>query len=83
MSIVYSTGDNTYLRDVVATPINGTFPAVAFTGRPGFTMVVDTVTLGQNVSGGNCTVPESVQGIATLVAFDPPALPQGLLVAPR
>lgn len=79
MSVIYSTGDNTYLRDAVSVPLNGTFPAVAFKGRPGVTMLVDTVTLAQAVSGGGCTVPESSQDIATLVAFDPPNAPQGLL----
>ena len=82
MAIMYTTGSDTYLRDINKVPITETMPAVTFTGRPGDTMAVYETHAAITVTGGECTVPETVDATSTLVAFDPANAPQALLVAP-
>ena len=83
MAIIYATDADTYLVDINRDPLTETMPAVTFTGRPGVAMAVYETHAAIVVTGGECTVPETVNGTATLVAFDPANAPQALLEAPR
>jgi len=85
MAIMYTTGSDTYLRDINKVPITETMPAVTFSGRPGNLMAVYETHFDVDaivVTGGECEVPEADAGTSTLVAFDPANAPQALLVAP-